>query len=69
MEWDDEKSFMFVEAFATLSKKFQELVDKVIIILYNSVESYYHDFSLQNAVLSWFFTAKNCIIVVSSRGY
>lgn len=28
MEWDDEKSFMFVEAYSTLSRKFQELVDK-----------------------------------------
>ncbi len=29
LEWDDEKSFMFVEAFATLSKRFQDLVDNV----------------------------------------
>jgi hypothetical protein len=33
MEWDDEKSFMFVEAFTTLSKKFRELVDKVSAIV------------------------------------
>ncbi len=33
LEWDDEKSFMFVEAFATLSKRFQDLVDNVSFLL------------------------------------
>jgi len=29
LEWDDEKSFMFMEAFATLSKRFRDLVDNM----------------------------------------